>query len=338
MKKKVTLKQLAKELNLSISTVSKSLKNDPEISRKTIVRVRELAKFYNYKPNALAVSLKSSKTKTIGVLLPEILNNFFATALFGIQQEAAKEGYKIVTCFTNESYQKEVDYLETLTYSSVDGIILALSQETQIKNKVSHITELAQDNIPVVLFDRVSDTIQCDKVIIDDYDASKKAVSHLLDSGCKHILVISTIHELSVGKLRAEGAQKVVTAYTGATLSTIEVTQEDEGAKEITAFLKNHKVDGILGFDELSVALAIHIVNAIGKKIPEEIAIIGFSDSTLSRYSSPKITTISQHAEELGSMATALLLKRMNPDTSENTPNFTTKVVKTSLLKRASTR
>lgn len=337
MKKKVTLKQLAKELNLSISTVSKSLKNDPEISEKTINRVRELAAFYNYKPNALAVSLKSNKTKTIGVLLPEILNNFFAKVLFGIEQEAAKEGYKIVTCITNETYSKEVDYLDMLAYSSVDGILMALSQETQVLNKVDHIKELAQDNIPIVLFDRVSDEIACDKVIIDDYDASRKAMSHLLDSGCKNVLIISTIFELSVGKLREKGAKEVILNYPGVTLQVIEISDEEAGASKIEAFLNRHTIDGILGFDELSVALAINISNKIGFKIPDEISIIGFSDSTLSRYSSPKLTTISQHAEELGSNAAAMLLRRMNPQESQKKDDFRTAIVKTSLLKREST-
>ena len=210
MRKKVTLKQLAKELNLSISTVSKSLKNDPEISQKTINRVHELADFYNYKPNALAVSLKSSRTKTIGVILPEILNHFFAKALYGIEKEASNHGYKILTCITNESYDKEVEYVEMLNYSSVDGFIFALSEETQVLNKFDHYAALKRDKVPMVMFDRVIDEIDCDKVIVDDENASKNVVQYLIDSGCSKIGLITTIGDLSVAKHRIQGAKAAV--------------------------------------------------------------------------------------------------------------------------------
>ncbi len=133
MNSKTTLKQLAKELNVSVSTVSKALNNSPEISDKTIRRVKELAKLYGYKPNPVAVSLKRNKTNTIGILIPDILNHFFAKVLFGIEQEASKQGYKIITCLTNESLEKEKQYLEMLEYNKVDGVIAALSRETQVK-------------------------------------------------------------------------------------------------------------------------------------------------------------------------------------------------------------
>lgn len=337
MRKKVTLKQLAKELNISISTVSKSLKNDPEISDKTIKRVHELAKFYNYKPNALAVSLKSNKTKTIGVLLPEILNNFFAKVLFGIEQKAAEKGYKIVTCITNESHQKEVEYTEMLNYSSVDGFIIALSEETQKLNKVDHFKELTNDKIPIVMFDRVTEDINCDKVIVDDKNASKMAIKHFIDTGCKNILLLSEIYELSVGKLRLEGAKEVIAKHTNISLNELQITDPEKSQKVIEAFLKNNKVDAILGLDEIAVAIAINLANKLGYKVPKEISIIGFADNLLSQYSFPKLTAISQHAEELGSKAAEMLLDRLEEDSSEKKYVPKTEVVKTSLLLRDST-
>ncbi|WP_299434758.1 LacI family DNA-binding transcriptional regulator [uncultured Aquimarina sp.] len=339
MRKKVTLKQLAKELNLSISTVSKSLKNDSEISQKTINRVHELANFYNYKPNALAVSLKSNKTNTIGVLLPEILNHFYAKVLFGIEQEASKNGYKIVTCITNESYEKEVEYVEMLNYSSVDGFILALSKETQMLNKLDHLKDLKRDNVPLVMFDRVSEEVDCDKVIVDDKHASKTAVQHLIMTGCKKVAVISTIFDLSVGKLRLEGAREEVSMHDGVTLIELPIKNIETEEKEIEVFIKNNEIDGVLGLDETAAAIAINMANKLGYKIPKEISVIGFTDGLLSKHSYPKLTTVSQHAEDLGAKAAKMLLDRLSntSDTSENKYKTSTEIVKTSLILRDST-
>ncbi len=344
MRKKVTLKQLARELNLSISTVSKSLKNDPEISEKTINRVHELADFYNYKPNALAVSLKSNKTKTIGIILPEILNHFFAKALFGIEQEASKNGYKIVTCITNESYQKEVEYVEMLNYSSVDGFIVALSQETQVINDFEHFKVLKRDNVPVVMFDRVSDDVECDKVIVDDKEASKNAIQYLVNTGCKKIAVITTISELSVAKLRLAGAREVV--HENKDVSLIELAVKDgihevstEASNnvetEIEGFLKNNDIDAVLGLDETAAAITINMSHKLGYKIPEDISVIGFTDGLLSKHSYPKLTTVSQHAEDLGARAAEILLKHLDNFTEKYQTK--TEIVKTSLIVRDST-
>ncbi|WP_103069583.1 LacI family DNA-binding transcriptional regulator [Aquimarina sediminis] len=344
MRKKVTLKQLARELNLSISTVSKSLKNDPEISQKTIIRVHELADFYNYKPNALAVSLKSNKTKTIGIILPEILNHFFAKVLYGIEQEASEKGYKIVTCITNESYKKEVEYVEMLNYSSVDGFIVSLSQETQVLNKFEHFKELKRDNVPIVMFDRVTEEIECDKVIVDDKQASKTAVQYLIDTGCKKIAVITTIGDLSVAKLRLEGAREAIGANDQASLiellvkdSIIDlaVKNSNNNEQEIEQFLKDNDIDAVLGLDETAAAITINMSNKLGYKIPEDISVIGFTDGLLSKHSYPKLTTVSQHAENLGARAAQILVDQL--DNFVENYKTKTEVVKTSLILRDST-
>jgi len=336
MRKKVTLKQLAKELNLSISTVSKSLKNDSEISEKTINRVHELANFYNYKPNALAVSLKSNKTNTLGVLLPEILNHFYAKVLYGIEQEASRNGYKIVTCITNESYKKEVEYVEMLNYSSVDGFILALSKETQMLNKLDHFRDLKRDNVPLVMIDRVSGEIDCDKVIVDDKEASKSAIRHLIKTGCKKVAVISTIFDLSVGKLRLEGAREEIATIDGVSLIELPINNIETEEKEIESFLKSNDIDAVLGLDETAAAIVINMASKLGKKIPEELSVIGFTDGLLSKHSYPKLTTVSQHAEDLGAKAAKILVDRI-ADTSENGLKAKTEVLKTSLILRDST-
>lgn len=339
MKKKVTLKQLAKELNLSISTVSKSLKNDSEISQKTIDRVHELAKFYNYKPNALAVSLKSKKTKTIGILLPDILNHFFAKVLYGIEQEATNNGYKIVTCITNESYKKEVEYIEMLAYSSMDGFIMALSEETQNLQKFDHIESVLEDDAPVVMFDRVTDKIDCDKVIIDDKEASQTAFNYIAEIGCTKIAVISTIADLSVGELRLQGVREKANSTSKVELIELLIKNSvdpEEREQIIEKFLKKNKVDGVIGLDETAAVVTLNMFKKIGRNIPEDISVIGFTDGILSRYSYPKLTIMSQHAESIGVKAAKMLIDKLDSRVEKGVSR--TEVIKCTLIPRDSTK
>ena len=160
----ITLKELAKELNVSVSTVSKALNDSPEISQQTIEKVKKLASERNYSPNKIALSLKNNRTLTIGVVIPDILNRFYATVLNGIQESADRHGHDIITFSTKESLVKEMDSLQILSRGTVDGIIIAISEETINKNYFNHLKEFSLKNIPLVMFDRVTDKINCDKV------------------------------------------------------------------------------------------------------------------------------------------------------------------------------
>jgi LacI family transcriptional regulator len=191
MKRKVTLKQIAKELDVSISTVSKSLKDSPEISEDTRQKVQAFAKLYNYKPNLIALSLKNKKTKTIGIIIPEIVHHFFATVISGIEHIANEKGYNVIVCLSDESFDKEVINMEMLANGSIDGFIMSLSKETQQKKDFHHISEVINQGMPVVMFDRVANDILCDKVIIDDSLAAYEAVQYLLNNGFKKIGLIS---------------------------------------------------------------------------------------------------------------------------------------------------
>ena len=191
----VTLKKLAEQLNVSVSTVSKALNDSSEISEETIKRVKELAKHYNYQPNRIAQSLQKNSTGTIGVIIPNILNRFFAKVLVGIEKEATKLGYNIITCITNETLIKEKESIKLLSNGSVDGFILAASEETQVSSYYDHITMLQRSDFPVVMFDRIVDTIDCDKVVIDDFNALKKAMDHLIAKGRKNIAFISNMDD-----------------------------------------------------------------------------------------------------------------------------------------------
>jgi len=204
MKKNITIKELSKILEVSISTVSKALNDSYEISDSTKERIKTAAKTYNYKPNKLAVNLKSGKTNTIGVVLPSIKNFFMSRVLRGIDSVIAKSNYNIIISITNESFDKEVQSVQTLSNGLVDAIIIAVSEETQIKKNFSHLSNLVGD-IPLLMVDRIVNSINCDKVLVDDYNAIFNAVNELIFEGKKSIALVSSINNLNVGKLRTKG-------------------------------------------------------------------------------------------------------------------------------------
>ena len=210
MKAKATLKQIAKELNVSVSTVSKALNDSPEISEQTKVRIKEYAKLKNYKPNVIGLNLKNRKTKTIGVIIPNILNSFFAKVFSGIEKVADERGYNVIMCISNESLEKEAHTMEMLSNGTIDGFVLSISEEAQKLNDYSHFNSIINDGTPIVMFDRTTDEVECDKVIVDDFDSGQNATQHLIDLGCKNIALISSSNNLSVGKLRAEGYLKAL--------------------------------------------------------------------------------------------------------------------------------
>ena len=210
MKAKATLKQIAKELNVSVSTVSKALNDSPEISEQTKIKIKEYAKLKNYKPNVIGLNLKNRKTKTIGVILPNILNSFFAKVFSGIEKVAEEKGYNVITCISNESLEKEIHTLDMLSNGTIDGFILSVSEEAQSKQEYKHFTEIINDGTPIVMFDRIAEGVECDKVVVDDFDSAYNSTQYLINLGCKNIALLSSVDNLSVGKLRAEGYLKAL--------------------------------------------------------------------------------------------------------------------------------
>lgn len=332
----VTLKQLAKELNVSISTVSKALNNSEEIGEDTVKRVKELAELYNYKPNKVALSLKQNKTKTIGVIIPDILNHFLAKVLFGIEREAAKYGYNIITCISNESLEKEKESLRFLANGSVDGFILSVAEETQVKNEIDHFKKTISQGLPIVMFDRVAHDVMCDKVIVDDFDSTYNATKGLISEKRKNIAFISTIDGISVGKLRERGYNKAILEGKSHQPLVLKIKNKDDHQKKIITFLKKNKtIDGVISADSSSGIIAINAAINMGLKVPKDISVIGFASKSDSFHTIPKLTTIRQHAKEIGACAAQLLINRLqNKEVEEDVK---TRIVKTTLIKSKST-
>lgn len=340
MKKKVTLKQIAKELDVSISTVSKSLKDSSEISEDTRLKVQAFAKLYNYKPNNIALSLKNKKTKTIGVIIPEIVHHFFATVISGVENVANQFGYNVIVCLSDESFDKEVINMEMLANGSIDGFIMSLSKETQQKKDFHHISEVINQGMPVVLFDRITNDIVCDKVIIDDFHASYQAVKTLLNSGLKKIALITTVDYVSVGKLRTDGYIKALSSN-GITIDEniiIKIEDIDSAEELIEDLIQNNEIDAVFAVNELFAVTAIKLASKLGKKVPEDISVIGFTDGIISKYSTPSITTVGQNGIEMGGKAAKMLIARLESEEEEENEKYVTEIIETQLVVRESTR
>ncbi|KGO86469.1 LacI family transcriptional regulator [Flavobacterium rivuli WB 3.3-2 = DSM 21788] len=341
MRVRATLKQIAKELNVSVSTVSKALSNSPEISEPTKIKVQEFAKLKNYKPNNIAVNLKSKRSKTIGVVLPNILNPFFAKVFSGIEKQANKRGYNVITSISNESLEKEIYAMDMLSNGTIDGFILSISEETQKEHEVKHFKDAIADDIPIVMFDRISEDVNCDKVIVDDFDSAVHAVTHLIKTGCKKIALFSSLDNISVAKLRDEGYYKALQDHGIAIDESIIIRTEstDEFDDKFIPFFesKSGDIDGVFAIDEHSAVSTMKAALKKGIKIPEQLSIIGFADGVWSRRLTPSLSTVSQHAPEIGEAAADMLIDRLlNKDEEE--PPFSTRVIKTELRQRESTR
>jgi LacI family transcriptional regulator len=338
MKEKATLKQISRELGVSVSTVSKALNDSPEISEPTKIRVQEFAKLKNYKPNITALNLKNRTTRTIGVIIPNILNSFFAKVFSGIEKVADQKGYHVITCISNESLSKEIHAMDMLSNGTIDGFILSISEESQKNNDFKHFTDIINDGTPIVMFDRVTDDINCDKVVVDDFESAIEATQHLISIGCKKIALFSAIDNLSVGKLRANGyLQALKNNNIDVDHNLIILTETDiDFDNQAATFIEKNKIDGIFALDEHSSTAAIKLGLRNGYKIPDDLSIIGFADGVWSRRLSPSLSTVSQHGPEIGEAAARMLIAKLESKNAEY--KYSTQIIKTELRHRESSR
>lgn len=340
MKKKVTLKQIAKELDVSISTVSKSLRNSLEIGEETRLKVQAFAKFYNYRPNNIALSLKNRRTKTIGIIIPEIVHYFFSTVINGIEQVANEKGYSVIICLSDESFDKEVMNMELLAHGSTDGFIMSLSKETQFKKDFHHITEVINQGMPVVMFDRITDQVLCDKVIIDDQKAAYEAVEHLIKQGRKKIALVTTVDYVSVGKLRTDGYIKALKDHNIPFDENLIIKIEDVDTCGIiiSQLLEDKAIDAVFAVNELFAVTILKTAHKIGLNVPNDVAIIAFTDGIISKYSTPTITTVSQSGKKMGRRAAEILIQRLESEDQESEEEiYATEIIETHLIEREST-
>ena len=307
---KMTLKKLAEKLGVSTSTVSKALSDSPEISELTKKKVKEVAEILNYQPNILARQLKSGHTNTIGVIVPSIQNNFFVQVLDGIEKVLKDAGYNLIISTSQESLEKEASVINTLSNGIVDAFIISVCEEAQTTNNYSHL-EAVKDSKPIVMFDRTVPKMKVDMVKVDDYEAVYETTK-LLQQSKKHIALVSTLGNLTVGKQRKKGfidAQDKL----GNTIADLTILESNPQSisKDLTSLFHKHDFDAVITLDEESSLAVFTEAKKRNKSIPDDIALVGYINEKLAQHLSPAFSSINQHGYRIGETSAALLLERL---------------------------
>ncbi|MDR5590595.1 LacI family DNA-binding transcriptional regulator [Christiangramia sp. SM2212] len=334
MKSKITLKELAKLLNVSVSTVSKALHDSPEISPKTAERVKELASLHNYKPNPVAVNLKKSKTGTIGVVIPNISNSFFARVLSGMEAEAQKHGQQVITYISNESLEREKQICDMLTSGFVDGVLIAVSEETQKKQIYDHLFGLLDYDIPVVIYDRINLGLPADKIGVDDEKSFYDATKFFKAKGLEKIGLASAIHHVGIGQLRIKGYEKALQKDDSSFMATS--TKPDDLKRKIKILITEEKVEALLCTDFESAIMATRVAYEEKINIPKDLKLIGYISKDIAEFLTPSLSYIEQHPQELGSNAINILNNRI--EGKYQSGKFEEEIIATTLVHLESTR
>jgi len=336
MRANITLKDMAGILGVSVSTVSKALSNSPEIGHKTKSKVNDLASLHQYKRNNQAYSLRSKKTNIIGIVIPQLNSEYISNVIDGITYEANKRDYKLMTYQTKDSYTNEVSSINTLN-GCVDGIIVSTAVQTLKMNKNEHLTNLVNDKFPVVMFDRVIDAIDCDKVVSNYYESAFKATTDLVKSGKRNIGLFINPNYDSASQLWKEGYCKAL-ASCGIKIKTDYILQleknQTEYHKRIKTLISSKKLDAVISIDESYAIEVIKIAQQYAISIPNELSLITFKGDSISKHVSPTITNISQNGYLIGRRTAQLLFNRILSKPKES---FITNTVTTSTTHREST-
>ncbi len=315
MKDQITIKDLARELGISPSTVSRALKDHPDISAKTKKMVSDLAKKLDYQPNSIALSLRSSKTNTIGVIIPELVHFFFSTVISGIEDVAYDEGYNVILCQSNESHEREIINAHALLSHRVDGLLVSVSKESK---NFDHLQSFQDRNLPMIFFDRIAEGIHASSVVVDDRQGAYKAVAHLIEQGCRRILHLAAPPALMISTYRKQGYMDALRdAGLPRDPDLIQYCHSGsnvEEADEIVSGLihKGVKFDGIFANNDLTAIGAMNVLKRNGLRIPEDVAVVGFSNWQMAALVEPALSSVTQPGFEMGQTATRLFIEQLN--------------------------
>ncbi|MBT28486.1 MAG: LacI family transcriptional regulator [Thalassobius sp.] len=327
--KHITIKDIARELNVSVSTVSRAMNDTFDISAKTRDKVLKTAKEMGYHPNPVAKRLHQQKTFQVGVVIPEFINDFFPQIIMGMQNVLQAEGYQLLIMQSNECFETEMENVLKLEENMVDGLLISLSRETQ---NIDYYNKLYEKGMPMVFFNRVNEMIKAPKVIFNDFKWSYFAVEHLIKQGCKNIIHLAGYKHLSLSRERIRGYEKAMNKFhlpydddciieTGFMI--------DEGEIVMKRLLdKGICPDGIFATNDPTAIGAIKALKSAGKRIPEDVCIIGFSEAMWSEVVDPPLSSVSQPTNLIGYHAAHLLLEQLNEkQTEDNTIKLDGKLV-----------
>ncbi|MCH6200276.1 LacI family transcriptional regulator [Aquiflexum sp. LQ15W] len=332
----VTMKEIAKKLGVSVSTVSRAMKDSPELHPDTKKRIVEMAKSMNYQYNLLAQSLRISRSKVLGVIVPELTSHFFSSNISGIQDTAYKRGYNIMICQSNESFEQEKANIRTLVSSQVDGLLISLSRETKT---YEHLQDIYDRGIPFIMFDRVTEEIPVSKITVDDAHGAYLVVKHLLDQGCRKIAYFSGPEDLYISKKRKEGYLEALAEYGISEKESMvyftDLTPEMNRKVTLEMMESGDLPDAIFAMiDPVAVDVMI-VLKEKGIKIPEQIALAGFTNNPTSAVVEPSLTTVSQPGYEMGQLAANHLLDQLEEIVPDDPQSF---VLLTTLVPRNSSK
>lgn len=332
----VTIKDIARELGVSPSTVSRSLKDHPDISAATKKQVKELVEKLKYKPNAVALSLRSRKSFIIAVIVPEIVHHFFSSVISGIEEVAMDAGYNVMIFQSSEMYDREVLIARALASNQADGVLVSVSKTSR---KFGHFRELMNEGLPVVFFDRACEELDTDRVVVDDFNGAFNAVEHLIRTGCRRIAHFGAPQHLLIGYQRKRGYISALEK------NGIEPDEQlmikcdtHEEALELTPGIMRlpEPPDAIFAVNDLTAAGVLSVLKQMRFRIPEDVSVIGFTDGMVCTVTDPPLTTVNQHGFDMGKKAMEMLLKRINV-LDVDYPSVT-EVIKTELVIRGTTK
>ncbi|MRX46932.1 LacI family DNA-binding transcriptional regulator [Pedobacter puniceum] len=335
-KHQITIFDIAKELNISKSTVSRALTGHPNVNEKTRKQILDLAEKWDYQKNMSAISLITNKSNIIGIMVPEFLSSYFPNIVIAAQKEAALAGYTMIISQSNESYETEVLNAKVMLSSQIDGLIVSITKETL---NYDHLKVFQRKGIPIVFFNRVCEEMIVPKVIVDDYDGAYKAVQHLIQTGKKRIAHLAGPNSLSISKKRLNG---YIDALKDNNIPIDEdlIISYDLSPNKVKIYVTHllnlpNPPDAIFAINDPAAIEAIQIIKTHGLKIPEDIAIVGFSGDYASALIEPSLTTVAQPVSEIGKVAIKMLIEQINRNVEDW--KAVTTMLKTNLIIRNST-
>lgn len=332
-KPQITIKDIARALKVSPSTVSRALKDNPDISQETRDLVHAYANKHNYKPNVQAVNLRAGRSNTIGVIVPQMVHHFFSCVLSGIEQAASEAGYNVLVAQSNESYEQEVKIIHSFLAARVCGVIASLAKNT---SHYEHYQELLDNNIPIVFYDRICTGLNTERVVVDDYAGSFAAVEYMIQTGCKRIFFYGSAPHLEITKNRRNGYLDAMKKYHIPVDDTmIKLCDTRERAIAITPDLleSEERPDGFFAINDETAAGILYACKLVGIKVPDAVSICGFTDGAIAQNTDPKLTTVEQHGEEVGKSAFSILANKL-----EGEEKRSNKIVRTNLIIRGTTK
>lgn len=337
-KQPVTLKDIAKRLGVSVTTVSRALHGYRDIKEDTRNAVMELAKEMNYRPNPVALNLRKNRSNVIGVMIPETVHHFFSSVINGIVEVADQNGFTVMLCQSNESYEREKRDVGMLLNARVDGLLISLANDT---SAFGHLEECVQMGVPVVLFDKVTDTLHASKVVVDDYQGGFAATEHLIEQGCKRVAHMR-------GPVGPQNSHARYQGYLDA-LKKHQLPVEDELVKICTRVSQEegelftqewmespNPPDGIFTAADLAAIGAIIQLKKMGKKVPQEVAVVGFSDWRIAQIIEPQLSSVYQPGFEMGNTAARILIEEIEANDADQEVRHHTKTLATALKVRGS--